>query len=167
MPCRWSRGNWSESRAGFISAGEFLQFLKAATAQQSAAQKHVDSRVAYARKMREDQEYATLKREELWAREHARSSEAEAAKIEAEARRLEELLGSLQSAKGASGTGPNADEACAGTGGKLPIHTKQLEAIKRLSREMKQGGSRQRVGMQGSRSSSVPMLPSLMREEMP
>ena len=133
-----------ENENGFICAGEFQRFMR--TAAEGAAPPR--QAVAAEQKAREVREMAALRHEEQWARSTAKSSMEVAAAMEAEAARLEALLGAVATAPvrsrssaqlgGGSGSGGSgggasrcrsaADDAASGAGGEEVPEEIQLEA---------------------------------------
>jgi len=193
-PAVW--GLWKaidENANGFICAGEFGRFMrKAAEGPNADVTPEMTVNAAANSKVLKEHQFAVLKQEETWARQKASAASTSAAQMEAEAKRLEALLASVQtqglqtrSSEAARLMGSRSSVSLARAGGRADVGeapavepdeppsgpsspVKRMEAIRLLTREVKAGGSRSRSNVHAtlSGSSSTPMiLPSLAREE--
>jgi Ca2+-binding EF-hand superfamily protein len=173
-------GLWAsidENQNGFICSGEFNRWMRQAEGpDKRSVFDHDEANRRALEKKRDDGRRAVVRKEEEWARSKASCSVHNAAAMEAEAERLERLLGAVQSRglakpsvampSPSAGRDTSAGEASPSQGGTenlSPSPTKRKETIKLLSREVKKGGAF-RIQMEGS--VSVPyLLPSFAREE--
>lgn len=158
----WSRIDIDDN--GFICVGEFGKFMRAAL--RRAAQTTQDASGVIHKKRVENmakEAYAELKREETWAQRTATSSMETAEALEAEAERLEQLLGKVSEVKQRSpSTLAVTNESQNDEDFSTPA--KRKETLQRLMKEVKNGGGRNRIAPDRSPPQQV-LLRSFAREE--
>ena len=158
-----------DNENGFICVGEFGRFMKVAAGKEASrmAKEHPSSRMLEVKqRMQENEAYEGLKREEQWARKTATDALAHAKHMEAEAARLERLLGKVaeKTLVPERRSFSSADLMKVGDESMQLAVTERKQALRMLQNEVRKGGGRNRVKSPGA--ASLPMLlPTFAREE--